>query len=120
MKRSVLLAVVAALLLMTAPAFAGDAKAGRELAAGACGRCHALDLKGNSPNPKAPPFRKVVMKYPLSSLEEALAEGIVVGHKGAEMPQFEMEPGDIDDLMAHLNSLKPKPLKKQVKSPASR
>lgn len=110
MKRSVF-SIMLMLGLLPSLAFAGDPKAGHELAKSACGRCHAVDLKGDSPNKKAPPFRRVVTKYPLNSLEEALAEGIVVGHKGAEMPQFEMEPGDIDDLISHLRTLKPKPAK---------
>jgi mono/diheme cytochrome c family protein len=44
-------------------------------------------------------------KYPLSDLEEALAEGIVVGHEGAEMPQFRLSTSQIEALLAYLGSI---------------
>ena len=44
--------------------------------------CHAIGRSGASPNPKSPPFRDLSRRYPLSNLEEALGEGIVVGHEG--------------------------------------
>ena len=41
--------------------------------------------------------------WPLESLEEALGEGIAVGHP--DMPQFELDGQQIDDLLAYLASL---------------
>ena len=58
-----------------------------------------------SANPKSPPFRLLARKYPLSNLEEALAEGIVVGHEGLEMPQFRLSPAQIEALLAYLRSI---------------
>ncbi|MDN3719728.1 hypothetical protein QW131_12490 [Roseibium salinum] len=44
---------------------------------------------------KEPPaFRDLSGLYPLESLEEALAEGIVTGHDN--MPEFAFEPDDIN------------------------
>jgi mono/diheme cytochrome c family protein len=69
-----------------------------------CARCHAIDAAGQSPEPKAPPFRDVVKKYDPSALEEALAEGIVTGHD--KMPEFAFEPADISAITAYLDTLK--------------
>ncbi len=46
----------------------------------------------------------MVKRYPVDDLQEALAEGIMVGHD-AEMPQFELDPEEIDDLLAYLDGL---------------
>lgn len=109
--RAALGAALAALCLASAPsAAAGDAgvERGRRIAEANCGRCHAVGRTGASPNPKSPPFRNVGKKYPLADLEEALAEGIVVGHKGGEMPRFELSPQQIDALLAYLKSVQRK------------
>jgi cytochrome c len=78
---------------------------GEALAAGNCAQCHAIGVKGDSPNPKSPPFRTIGQRYAISDLEEALAEGIVVGHAGAQMPHFVFEPADIADLIAYLKRI---------------
>jgi len=69
-----------------------------------CAACHAISETGDSPFPKAPPFREVVKRYDPSNLQEALAEGIVTGHEG--MPQFEFNPDEITAIIAYLNTLK--------------
>jgi cytochrome c len=51
----------------------------------------------------APPFRELHNRYPVETLEESLAEGIVTGH--ADMPQFQLSPDQIDDLIAFLKTL---------------
>jgi mono/diheme cytochrome c family protein len=68
-----------------------------------CSRCHAIGLHGASPLPVAPPFRTLHERYPVEDLAEALAEGIVTGHPS--MPQFKLDPGQIDDVVAYLKSL---------------
>ena len=70
-----------------------------------CARCHAIDMTGDSPLAKAPPFREVIKRYDPSNLEEALAEGIVTGH--SEMPVFTFEPDQIGAIVSYLSSLKP-------------
>ena len=80
-----------------------QAKAGREIAERFCARCHAIGLEGPSPHQSAPPFRQIVAKGHVESLEEALGEGIVVGHP--DMPQFQFSPRNVGELVAYLRSL---------------
>jgi cytochrome c len=80
-------------------------KLGQEIARQNCGRCHAIGRAGASPNPKSPPFRHLSRKYPLADLEEALGEGIVVGHEGEEMPQFRLSAAQIEALLAYLGAI---------------
>jgi len=81
---------------------------GRVIAKTNCGRCHAIGSHGKSPNPRSPPFRGLAEKYPLAHLEEALAEGIVVGHEGEEMPPFEFSGRQIEALLAYFASVQRK------------
>jgi hypothetical protein len=53
-------------------------------------------------------FRYLSRRYRLSDLEEALAEGIIVGHEGLEMPQFQFSPVMIDALLAYMTSVQAK------------
>jgi hypothetical protein len=53
----------------------------------------------------APPFRTLSQRYPIETLAEALAEGIVTGHP--EMPQFVFQPRDIDALLGYIAGLAP-------------
>ena len=68
-----------------------------------CARCHAIDKVSPSPLRIAPPFRTLHERYPVETLEEALAEGIVTGHPS--MPQFQFEPDQINDFIGFLKSL---------------
>ncbi|WP_051381792.1 cytochrome c [Methylocystis sp. SB2] len=88
-----------------APVDAQLLKRGRAIAQENCGRCHAVGPRGESANPKSPPFRHLARKYPLNNLEEALAEGIVVGHEGVEMPPFRLSAAQIEALLVYLNSI---------------
>ncbi len=81
----------------------GSPARGYELVRRHCANCHAIDRSGASPNPKAPPFRMLGGKYPLESLEEAFAEGIMVGH--SPMPSFEFDSEEIGALIAYLKSI---------------
>ena len=85
---------------------ADDIAAGRKLVEDNCSRCHAIDVAGDSPLAKAPPFREVVTRYPPESLGEALVEGIVTGHN--EMPEFVFEADQAAEIIAYLDSLKAK------------
>ena len=77
--------------------------AGHDLAYAECARCHGIGRTEESPMAEAPPFRRLHERYPIEQLAEALAEGIVVGHK--EMPAFAFETAQIDALLAYLGSL---------------
>jgi mono/diheme cytochrome c family protein len=78
-------------------------KAGHEIAERFCARCHAIGPEGSSPHKSAPPFRAIVAKGNVQNLEEALGEGIIVGHP--DMPQFQFKPQDVGALVAYLKSL---------------
>lgn len=80
-----------------------DPAAGRKIAERLCARCHAIGPEGESPFAGASPFRTFKEKWPLENLEESLAEGIVVGHEA--MPEFQLTPEQIGDLIAYLESL---------------
>src|SRR6478736_1877752 len=68
-----------------------------------CARCHAIDKVSPSPLAVAPPFRTLHQRYPIDSLAEAMAEGIVTGHPA--MPEFKLDPGQIADVLAFLRTL---------------
>ena len=78
---------------------------GRALAEIKCARCHAIGTQGESPVAIAPPFRVLSQRYPVEHLAEALAEGIVVGHP--LMPEFIIDPPEIDALLTYIESLSP-------------
>jgi len=86
----------------------GNPLAGQDLAQNLCSACHALEPGKLSPNEAAPNFHLLTLAYPPEHLAEGFAEGIVVGtqaHVG--MPQFELAPEQIDDLIAYLETVLP-------------
>ncbi|MBI3701617.1 MAG: cytochrome c [Afipia sp.] len=94
-----------ATLALIAPVLAASpsAERGRAFAATNCARCHSIDKVTASTLSIAPPFRTLHKRYPVESLEEALAEGIVTGHP--TMPEFELDPGQVTDLINFLKTL---------------
>lgn len=76
---------------------------GRLIAEENCSTCHAIGPTGASHNPLSPPFRTLSQDYPIDSLQEALAEGISVGH--SEMPVFQFRPFESDALIDYLKSI---------------
>jgi len=82
-----------------------EVAAGRSIVARDCASCHAIDPRGPSPLPEAPPFRTLHLKYDVEDLAESLAEGIVAGHPA--MPAKPYEPSDVDAVIAYLKSLGP-------------
>jgi cytochrome c len=107
--------IALAIYLMSSSALAakpaaepGDVERGRAFAKEHCSACHAIGRSGRSPYHPAPPLRALNAKYDVEGLAEAFAEGIIVGHKGEkQMPEFVLQPNEIDDLLAYLKSLKP-------------
>jgi cytochrome c len=77
--------------------------AGKAFAQSNCSHCHSIDKFTRSPLAIAPPFRTLHERYPVESLEEALAEGITTGHPS--MPEFRLDPGQIGDFISFLKSL---------------
>jgi len=78
---------------------------GQTMAEGMCATCHAIGPSGDSPHSSAPPFHTLSERYPVASLAESFAEGIIVGHP--DMPVFEFEPRNIDSLLAYIESVQP-------------
>ncbi len=102
------LATAFAFCLLVSPAFSGEQadpalEKGRLLAQSLCARCHAIGTSGDSPFEPAPPFRTMAQKWPIDSLAEAFAEGIVVGHPA--MPEFKFEPEQIGALLTYMESV---------------
>jgi cytochrome c len=97
-------------LLIVVPAAAADplVDEGQAIVKANCSRCHAIGPTGESPNPKSPPFRKLSKKYPVRNLEEALAEGIIVGHENEQMPPFVFSPSQVEAIVAYLDSVQAK------------
>ena len=79
---------------------------GKKLAQDNCAKCHSIKKTGASPNAEAPPFRTFSQKWPIESLEESLAEGIVTGH--AAMPEVVFTPEEIGEFLEFLDSLQSK------------
>lgn len=88
-----------------AVASAGEAEVaeGLKIARDACSPCHAIGATGASPKAEAPAFRDLGRKYPVEALEEALAEGVVVGHPG--MPEVKMNEREIAAFVAWLKTI---------------
>jgi mono/diheme cytochrome c family protein len=95
--------LAAGLLCSTAPAFAVNPQQGKRLALTYCAKCHSIDKVSQSPLRIAPPFRTLHERYPVETLQEALGEGIVVGHP--TMPQFSFDADQVGDFIAFLKTL---------------
>jgi mono/diheme cytochrome c family protein len=83
-----------------APLTMAEAAQGQRIAETNCSSCHAIGPDGASPHSLAPPFRTFSRNYPIHSLEEAFAEGVLVGHP--DMPEFRLEPDQVDALIAYI------------------
>lgn len=104
MIRSFMAATAVVLLgIGVANALDSAAQRGFTFAKANCAMCHAIGPVGDSPLPIAPQFRTLHESYPVETLEEAFAEGIVSGHP--TMPQFRLDIAQITDLIAYLKSL---------------
>jgi len=80
-------------------------KQGRALAEALCQRCHGIGHSGESADENAPPFRDIAGRYSVWALQEALAEGILVGHP--DMPEFTLDPDEINALLSYMDTLTP-------------
>ncbi len=104
-KLSSWLSGIVAVAMMSAPVAAQSPAAQRGLTfmRTNCARCHSIDKVSPSPLSVAPPFRNLHLRYPVETLEEAFAEGIVTGHPS--MPEFRLDPGQINDVISFLKTL---------------
>jgi len=101
--RSLFAAAVVASMVQPQGAVAQNRKRGEELLTRSCGSCHAVGVRGESPQKQAPPFRTLGQHYPIESLEEALGEGIMSGHP--DMPEFKFDAADVGAIIAYLKSI---------------
>ena len=95
--------IVLALFYSLDSAVAENPQQGRRLALTHCAKCHAIDKVSPSPLKIAPPFRTLHERYPVEMLQEALGEGIIVGHP--TMPQFRFDADQVGDFIAFLKAL---------------
>jgi mono/diheme cytochrome c family protein len=91
------------IMVTQAPAASPAEQRGKTFALANCARCHSIDKVTESPLKIAPPFRTLHLRYPIETLAEALAEGITTGHPS--MPEFQLDPDQIHDLLSYLKSL---------------
>jgi mono/diheme cytochrome c family protein len=70
-----------------------------------CAQCHSIDAVSESPLAVAPPFRTLHLKFPIEVLRRRLGEGIVANHP--TMPQFQLEPDQLNDVIAYLQTFEP-------------
>ncbi len=98
-------ALLGGLIVYNAGSAGASPADGQAFAEANCARCHAIGREGDSPLAEAPPFRDLHTLYPIESLAEAFAEGIVTGHP--DMPEFELDAQQIDDVLSYLKSLSP-------------
>lgn len=105
MKTSCKLAAITGLFLQMASPVGADenVKAGLALAQTMCSECHAISPDMIGRHPLAPTFQDIANRYSVWNLEEAFAEGILVGH--ASMPKFVLEPKEINDLLSYMDTL---------------
>lgn len=104
MIRRILMPLALTLLSLTPAAAASpDEQRGKTFALNNCARCHSVDKVTPSPLKIAPPFRTLHTRYPIETIAEALAEGIQTGHP--TMPEFQLDPDQIHDLLAYLKTL---------------
>jgi len=104
MIRRILMPLALTLLsLSPAAAASPDEQRGKTFALNNCARCHSVDKVTPSPLKIAPPFRTLHNRYPIETIAEALAEGIQTGHP--TMPEFQLDPDQIHDLLAYLKTL---------------
>ena len=103
---ALLLAAALALPAVASAQPEGPAVRGRAIVQRNCGMCHAVGRSGASPNAAAPAFRDLSMNYPIDSLAEGLAEGLLTGHPA--MPEFRFTPREVRDIIEYLKSVQVK------------
>lgn len=103
MRHPVIQFIVFTVLVTPALAVSPAEQRGKTFALTNCARCHSIDRVTESPLKIAPPFRTLHTRYRIETLAEALAEGIVTGHP--TMPQFQLEPDQINDFLRFLKTL---------------
>jgi cytochrome c len=76
---------------------------GQSIVANKCSSCHAVGRFGESPNPKAPAFRTLHERYPIESLEEALAEGTISA--ASDEPEFNFSGREVGAIISYISMI---------------
>ena len=108
MRRAALpeIVITAALLILAAERCAAEtlspsAQRGKVFVQTNCAQCHAVGSVGGSPLALAPPFRTLHLRYPVADLQRPLADGV-----HPIMPKFQLNAGQVEDVMAYLRMLR--------------
>ena len=88
---------------MDAADFSKLAARGKIILQEKCGRCHAIEIVGDSPLKIAPPMREIYARFAPRELQAELSEGMVSKHR--EMPQIDFSDEDVDAILAYLYAL---------------
>jgi mono/diheme cytochrome c family protein len=94
--------LIVTICLAASPAIAQNIVAGQAISEKLCARCHAIKSGQKSKHALAPTFPAIANRYSVWGLQEALAEGIIVGH--VDMPKFVFSPTDINNLLAYMDT----------------
>jgi mono/diheme cytochrome c family protein len=98
------LAALVLLIALVLPGMAAeDIAQGGTLLQKHCGSCHATARTDTSRDKDAPAFRTLGQRYPIDSLEEALAEGMLSGHP--DMPEFSFDADEVGAIIGYLKSI---------------
>ena len=76
---------------------------GMALAQKDCSGCHAMGDVGVSLNKDAPVFRDLFKKHQFYAMRRPVTRAILAAHE--KMPQFKVSEGDIDMIVAYINSI---------------
>ena len=68
-----------------------------------CSQCHAVGLRGDSPNARAPRFRELHRRFVVQDLQERLLEQLMTHH--TDMPQFRLSMEELAGLIAYLKTI---------------
>jgi len=101
-RRSAWISALAACAIASGPAVAQTTTAGQKIAEKFCAGCHGIKPEQKSKHRSAPEFNVIANRYSVWGLQEALAEGIIVGH--IDMPQFAFSPAQIDNLLTYMDT----------------
>lgn len=82
----------------SAPEVLGAAIARRD-----CSQCHAVGLRGESPNSAAPAFRKLERRFVVRELDPNVLAELMSHHAG--MPRFRLSLTEREGLIAYLKAL---------------
>jgi cytochrome c len=85
----------------------GEPGIGHQVARDLCADCHAIERTGDSPNPGAPHFRRILETYRPEWLADDLHSSRAISLR--RMPVFHFGEGHEYDIVAYLISIQEKP-----------